>query len=146
MIRFIKAHDSDECIAMLEEFYRTDAVSHTIPNDYIKNTINAALNNSPYVKIIICEVDGDYAGFCTLSLSFSTEAGGIVVFIEELYVRDNFKGQGHGSDILDFIRQEFDSKVKRYRLEVTPQNEGAIRLYQKLGFEELSYKQMVLDL
>ncbi len=146
MIRYLEKRDAEECVKMLEEFYQTDAVSHKIPTEYMQNSVDLALNNSPYIKILMCEIEGKYAGFCTLSFTLSTEAGGVVVFIEELYIRDEFKGQGLGTAIMKFIRDEFDKDVKRYRLEVTEHNVKAIKLYEKIGFEGLSYKQMVLDL
>ena len=40
---------------------------------------------------------------------------------------------------------EENPQVKRFRLEVTRSNEGAVRLYEKLGFSFLEYDQMVLD-
>ena len=33
----------------------------------------------------------------------------------------------------------------RFRLEVTQVNQGAVRLYQKAGYQFLRYNQMILD-
>ncbi len=146
MIKYLEQQDTAEYEKMLAEFYSTNAVSHNIPKEYLKATTQQALNNSPFVKIIICKQGDDYAGFCNLSLTYVTEVGGLTVFLEELYVRDKFKGKGIGTKIINFIRSEHDDKVKRYRLEVTNENERAIKLYQNLGFKASPYKQMVLDL
>ncbi len=146
MIRFIEKKDAEACATLLKEFYATDAVCHDIPNENIERTIELALADSPYVKIIISESDGHYEGFCTLSFTYSSEAGGIVTLIEEIYVRDDFKGKGIGTKIFEFVRSEFDHKTKRYRLEVVSENVGAIKLYERLGFEELPYMQMIIDL
>ncbi len=146
MIRYLQQKDKDECMNMIKEFYKTDAVCHEVPQENISATIDAALNESPYAKIIVCEENGKYCGFCTLAFTFSCEAGGIVVMIEEIYIRDEYKGKGFGTKMFEFLRSEFDAKVKRYRLEVTENNLGATRLYEKLGFENLPYKQMILDI
>ena len=37
------------------------------------------------------------------------------------------------------------SHASRYRLEVSPKNIRAVRLYEEIGFELLDYNQMVLD-
>ncbi len=145
MIRFLNDADKNECTKLLEEFYETDAVCHKIPKEYIVNTIDFALSDSPFNKIIICKHEDNYAGFCHISFTYSCEAGGMVLLIEEVYIRDAFKGKGLGTAIFEFIRQEFDGKVKRYRLEVTDNNASAIKLYERLGFEYLPYKQMILD-
>ncbi len=146
MIRYLEERDTQDCFEMLKEFYSTDAVSHEIPNEYLHNSISGALNNSPYIKILICENEGEYIGFCTLSFTYSTEAGGAVVLIEELFVKDAYKSKGYGTAMFNYIRNEYDGSAKRYRLEVTSHNFSAIKLYERLGFEEVPYKQMVLDL
>ncbi len=146
MIRFLEAIDKVECFKMMEEFYRTDAVEQDIPKEFIEGTIELALTDSPYNKIIIC-LDGDnYAGFCHISFTYSCEAGGLVVMIEEIYIRDSFKGNGLGTAIFGFLRDSYDNKIKRYRLEVVHDNVSAIKLYERLGFKELTYNQMVLDI
>ncbi len=146
MIRFLEKNDTEKCIEMLTEFYETDAVVHNIPKEYIQNTIDVALSDSPYLKILIYEIEKHYAGFCTLSFTHSTEAGGLVLLIEEIYIRDTFKGQGIGTAFFHFIRNMYDDTVKRYRLEVDFGNQAAIRLYERLGFKTLPYAQMVIDL
>ncbi len=146
MITFITEADKIECCKMVEEFYQTSAVDHSIPSEYINNTVEFALSDNPYNKILICQHDNKYAGYCQLSFTYSGEVGGLVVLIEELYIRDEFKGKGLGTSLLKFIRNEYDGKAKRYRLEVTQDNANAIKLYERLGFEELPYKQMILDI
>ncbi len=146
MIDFIKPIDKNECCKMMDEFYSSDVVDHSIPKKNIENTISLALTDNPYNKVIICKYEKEYAGYCHISQMYSCEVGGIVLFIEEIYIRDKFKGKGLGTDIITFIRKEFDSKVKRYRLEIVSSNMSAIRLYERLGFEFLAYKQMILDI
>ena len=63
---------------------------------------------------------------------------------EELYLKEEARGKGYGSRYFEAVMKA-RPEVKRFRLEVTRSNEGAVRLYQKLGFEFLDYDQMVLD-
>ncbi len=146
MIKFLSTVDKLQCIELFEEFYNTNAVSHKIPKQYIENTIASALGNSQLNKIILCMSQDKYAGFCHICFTYSCEVGGTVLMIEEIYIRDEFKGQGFGTAIFNFIRNEYDEKVKRYRLEVVENNAAAIKLYERLGFTTLDYKQMILDI
>lgn len=43
---------------------------------------------SPYVAAYIAEHQGAPAGYGLVSLTYSNEAGGLVVWLEELYIRD----------------------------------------------------------
>ena len=146
MIRYVNEYDKNDCIEMMKEFYSTTAVSYKVSEKNFENTFNLCMNDSPYTKIILCLGDDKYLGYANISLTHSNEAGGLVVLIEEVYVRPGNQGKGIGSKFMDFIRKEFDSSAKRYRLEVTESNKGAIRLYEKLGFKHIEYDQMFLDI
>ncbi len=146
MIDLLKQNDKENCIEMMKEFYNSSAVLHDVPQKFIEDTVANALANSPYVKIVMCKSGDVCAGYCNISLTFSSEVGGNVVLIEEIYVRENFQGKGLGTKMLSYVREKFDSETKRYRLEVMHDNLAAIKLYERLGFKNLDYKQMILDI
>ena len=83
-------------------------------------------------------------GYALLSKTFSQEVGGRVVWLEEIYLRENSRGKGLGKEFFAFFKQKY-AAARRLRLEVEPDNARAEKLYRSLGFEELGYKQMVLD-
>ena len=47
-------------------------------------------------------------------------------------------------EIMAWLEREYPA-ARRFRLEVTQINQGAIRLYEKSGYQYLRYDQMVLD-
>lgn len=106
---------------------------------------DAAIEMPELVKGIMFEKCNSPAGYAIISLKFETEVGGMAAWIEELFVDDEFRGQGIGSEFFDFLAAELHGRIKRIRLEVGDENDGAKRLYEKLGFEFLDYKQMVID-
>ena len=65
-------------------------------------------------------------------------------FIEEIFLKPEFRGQGLGTEIMAWLEREYPA-ARRFRLEVTQVNQGAVRLYQRAGYEFLRYDQMVLD-
>ena len=75
---------------------------------------------------------------------YSAEVGGRCVFIEEIFLKPEFRGQGLGTEIMAWLEREYPA-ARRFRLEVTQVNQGAVRLYQRAGYEFLRYDQMVLD-
>ena len=89
---------------------------------------------------VAIKVEGRAAGvWC-----YSAEVGGRCVFLEEIYLRPEFRGRGLGIEILTWIEKQYPT-ARRFRLEVNQINQGAVRLYEKAGYEYLRYEQMVID-
>ena len=63
MIRELTKDDKDIFISMVKEFYTSDAVLYSIPEENIVNTFNEAIKDSPYVKIYIMEEEKGIAGY-----------------------------------------------------------------------------------
>ena len=144
MIREITKDDREIFIELEEKFYNSEAVIHPVPKEYIINTYKEVTSDSPYAKAYIIEKDNEIAGYSQISLTYSSEVGGLVVLIEELFILRDYRNSGLGSEFLDFIEKEFP-EAKRFRLEVEKANEGARRLYEDKGFKELEYIQMVKE-
>lgn len=146
MIRKIDEHDKEKFIAMSHEFYHSDAVLHTIPENYIRGTFDEILSGSPYADAYICEHNGEIAGYALLAFTYSNEAGGLVLWIEEVYILPQYQGNGLGKELLTFLETTYKGKVARIRLEVEDSNQRAVALYRKMGFENLDYSQMYKEL
>ena len=143
MIRKITKADRDEYIKMAEGFYRSDAVSHAIPRDNFENAFKEAVNGNPFIELYILEQEGVTAGYAAVAVTYTTEGGGKTVWLDELYVKEQFRGKGLGRSVIRFLQS--DNSVKRIRLEVTPENERAKALYRSEGFEECEYRQMIFE-
>lgn len=146
MIRKIKPQDREAFIAMCREFYRSEAVLHPIPDEHIARTFDAVLAGSPYADALLVESEGEPAGYAVIALTWSNEAGGLVIWLEELYILPQHQGKGLGREFFDYIHREYAGRAVRFRLEVTRSNTGAIRLYERLGYQEFDYYQMIRDL
>ncbi len=138
-IRKITDNDKAAYISMVNEFYSTDAVMEPIPLSRIENTFNELMTSETYATAYIIESDGQAAGYALLAKTFSQEAGGIVMWIEELYVQPRFRGKGLGNLFLDFADK---MDAARWRLEVEEYNKGAVSLYKKHGYSFMPYSAM----
>lgn len=142
MIRKFAESDKTAFLTMCMDFYSGEGVDHTIPAAYAEKTFEILLHdNSPFCDAYICERNGKTAGYALLAITYSNEAGGEVVWIEELYTVPDARGTGVASELIDYVLDNY-SKAARFRLEVTDENEGAVRLYKKKGFVPLKYNQM----
>lgn len=137
--------DRDTFLEMAREFYHSDAVLKPVPDSYFENTLKECLRSDEYLLCYILEWEENTAGYALLSKSYSPEAGGPVLWVEEIYIRPAFRAHRIGSDFLTSLCQNPPAGVRRIRLEVEAENTRAIRLYERLGFQFLPYLQMVLD-
>lgn len=136
-------NDLDKYIELATEFHSGPA-SFTAPNVSIFNrNFNHIIENDDAFGWFI-EVDGKIAGYTLCSRMFSTEVGGMQLWIEELSVSGEFQGRGLGTQSIELLVDLFP-EMKRFRLEVAPENESAKALYQRLGYDFLMYEQMVFD-
>ena len=143
-IRKIKNTDRELFLSLQKEFYQSDAVLHPIPDSYYANNFTELMRSDVYLMGYFFEIDGKNAGYALLSRSYSPEAGGIVIWIEELYVLPEYRSMGVGSRFFAFLEKELPAA--RYRLEVEPDNDRARRLYGRQGYESLPYLQMIKDI
>ena len=66
------------------------------------------------------------------------------VFLSKVYLTPEFRGRGLGAAVMAWLEEDYPA-ARRFRLEVTQANQGAVRLYQRAGYQFLRYDQMVLD-
>lgn len=146
MIRKLEEKDRQLYLTMAKEFYHSDAVLHPVPDVYFERTIDEALRSDAYAEIFIFEHEGEPAGYGLLAKTFSQEAGGIVWWIEEAYVREQFRSKGLGREFFNYLNKVKGEDVTRFRLEVEEDNVRAVELYKRLGYEKLEYDQMIKDM
>lgn len=143
MIRDFLANDRELFLSMAKSFYSSAAVEHNIDARHFEITFDAIMAKNPFLRALIIE-DKGVVGYALLSLTYSNEAGGMVVLIEELYVSEPHRGKGFAKEFFEFLEHEYPL-VKRFRLEVRKDNKKAIAFYRKLGYRTLDYVQMIKD-
>lgn len=70
MIRRIDPNDRNLFVTLSKEFYSTDAVSHTIPHEYHKNSFDELMRSDEYIECFIFEQDGETAGYALIAKLF----------------------------------------------------------------------------
>ena len=143
MIRIATISDRNLLKTMFTEFYDSDAVLHTIPQSYHETALNELFSPASRQRAYLLE-DGEMpVGYALLSEKFSHEAGGLELWVEELYLREAARGKGFGSGFFRFLLQTAQREgIARVRLEVEPENARAAMLYARFGFQPLPYNQM----
>ncbi|MGL4209664.1 MAG: GNAT family N-acetyltransferase [Candidatus Adiutrix sp.] len=133
--------------ALSQEFYNSDATYRPVPTEHFQRTFDEICANSPLAKgWLITSTQGQVAGYALASLTWSCEFGGKVAWLEELYIRPEFRKLKLGySSLVEIINQlSQEDKVKGFRLEVAPANSKVEKIYENLGFTKVPYHQFWL--
>lgn len=145
MIRKLTPADRDVYLRFTEAFYASDAVMTPIPLAFRERTFDELMRSDTYASGYLLEADGQPVGYALTAKTFSQEAGGMVIWIEELFVLPEYRSHGLGSEFFTYLMEVAEPDAARFRLEVEEENEGAVRLYCRRGFERLPYDSMVID-
>ena len=142
-VRPMTAADKEITIPMVLKFYDGPAVEHTVPMQTIEKVFADAVGKNPHLEGFILEQDNQVVGFAYLTFFYACEVSGKVIMIEELFIKEQYRGRGYGQQFMDWLYAAYPDVV-RFRLEITPENR-AVNLYRRNGFVELTYGQMVYD-
>ena len=140
MIRAMEEKDKSRVLDMMRVFYASPAVLSDGSEEVFEADFSACVSGSPYLEGYVFEDAGEIQGYAMAAKSFSTEFGRPCVWIEDLYLKDGSRGQGHGSRFLKFIESKYPGAV--LRLEVEPENKQALNVYKKCGYGVLPYMEM----
>jgi GNAT superfamily N-acetyltransferase len=125
--------DTEEILAMIYEL----ALYEKAP-DEAKATreqiVDTFFCQDPKVFCEIVEVDGAIAGLAIWFLNYSTWQGKHGIYLEDLFIRPEFRGAGYGKALLKHLASICDDRgYGRFQWWVLDWNEPAIEFYKSLG-------------
>lgn len=139
-IRSMEEKDRAAVLDMMRVFYASPAVLSNGSDEIFKADIDNCVGESPYLEGYVFEENGVLLGYGMIAKSFSTEFGKPCIWIEDLYLKEEYRRLGIGSAFFSLIEKSYPNYI--YRLEVEEENERAIRTYRKNGFDVLPYMEM----
>lgn len=90
----------------------------------------------PYAEALIAFIDNEPAAFAIYFFSYSSFTALPNLYLEDIFVRPNFRGLGIGKELLAFLaRRAVERSCGRMEWSVLNWNESAIRFYETLGAE-----------
>ncbi len=133
-IRAARAADAIQLRAMIRELAEFERKLHwvTISAD---DLLRDGFGPNPKFRALVAESDGQMAGYALFFGYYSSWAGP-GLYLEDLFVREQFRGKGIGKALLTAVaRVARDENGCALRWEVLGWNVKAIDLYQSLGAE-----------
>ncbi len=143
IIRAMVAEDKETVIEMMRAFYTSPAVFSNGSEEIYASDVDNCVGDCPFLEGYIFEQSDQIIGYAMLAKSFSTEFGKPCIWIEDLYIKEAYRGQSVGSRFFAFVEEKYPDVL--FRLEVEAENRRAIHTYQKNGYEVLPYMEMKKD-
>ncbi len=139
-IRTMVEKDRTCVVEMMRQFYASPAVWSNGSENIFQSDVDACVGGSPYLEGYIFETGNIIQGYAMVAKSFSTEFGKPCMWIEDLYIKNEYRGLKIGSHFLKYIEEKYPNAL--FRLEVEAENEIAVNVYKKSGYEILPYMEM----
>lgn len=142
-IRHINIDDKDEILSMMKVFYSSDAVYTNGSDEIFETDFKNCINKSPYLEGFVFCNDKEILGYSMIAKSFSTEYGKNCIWLEDLYLKPEFRGYGIISAFISYIEKTYKNSI--LKLEVEEENAHAVHVYEKSGFKKLPYANMIKE-
>jgi GNAT superfamily N-acetyltransferase len=99
-----------------------------------KELLETIFSENPQVFCDLVEVDGEIAGMAIWFLNYSTWQGKHGIYLEDLFVKPEFRGLGYGKALLQHLAKTCDERgYGRFQWWVLDWNSPAIEFYKSLG-------------
>ncbi len=90
--------------------------------------------DNPKVFCDVVDVDGEIAGMAIWFLNYSTWQGKHGIYLEDLFIKPEYRGHGYGKALLKHLAKICDEKgYGRFQWWVLDWNSPAIEFYRSLG-------------
>lgn len=129
------ASDLETLLPLLRDFYAYD--NHPYEENKSRRALLNLLQNPALGLAWLIEVGGSVAGYMVICFGYSLEFGGRDAFLDELYLKEVYRGQGIGRQAIEYLAVIcHEQGLAALHLEVERSNTGARDFYRRLGFED----------
>lgn len=115
--------------AKTEDIKKIEQLGETLHNNFAKLFNIPSMLEDELAKVIVYEDDGEVIGFVIATCLYETTD------ILSIIVDNKYRRKKIASNLLDYLFSELNESVELVTLEVAVNNDAAIKLYEKFGFE-----------
>lgn len=136
-IRSAQQGDEDIILALLYELAEYEKLTdkYKITREIVARDY---LGEHPPIHTDLASIDGKPAGIATWYWTYSTFAAARGIFLEDLFVRPEFRGRGFGKALLaGLAKRAAAANAAHVEWMVIDWNEPSIRFYESLGAQRI---------
>jgi ribosomal protein S18 acetylase RimI-like enzyme len=133
--RIAEAGDADALLSMMRELNEHEGMAFDEPK--ARAALAQLFADERFGVAHLILFGEEPAGYLVVTFGFSIEFGGRDAFVDELFVREEFRGRGVGKAALGRAEEVCRARgIRALHLEVERANERAQTLYRKSGFRD----------
>jgi GNAT superfamily N-acetyltransferase len=133
MIRPATVADTPTIAALIRALAEYERLSHAVFLDE-EQLRTHLFGPRPFAEVLLVEEANEVVGFALFFHNFSTFLGQPGIYLEDLFVRPEYQGHGHGKALLTALaRLAVERGCGRLDWAVLDWNEPALRFYRSLG-------------
>ncbi|MBD1831303.1 GNAT family N-acetyltransferase [Cyanobacteria bacterium FACHB-472] len=127
--------DIETLVEFIGEFYEFEHLK--FDESIVRTALANILHDDSLGRVWLIQHGDKAIGYVILTFGYSLEFRGRDAFIDELYIRESYRGQGVGTSVIQFIETVCPSlEIQALHLEVEQKNTAAQNLYRKVGFKD----------
>src|SRR5262245_7768814 len=124
--------DVGDLVALMEEFYAGS--NYPLDQQWARSALIRLISDQAWGRIWLARSGGGAIGHVVLTVRYTMEHGGLSGYVDDLFVRPEFRRQGVGRALLnDLFRECHVRGCKSIQVEVGPDNAPALALYAAFG-------------
>jgi GNAT superfamily N-acetyltransferase len=132
-INEIKQDEVPGLLELIRELARFERLEHEVEAT-VESLTQSLFGPRPVAGALIARATGELAGYALHFFTFSSFTGRAGIWLEDLYVRSQFRRQGLGRALIQAVaRVGADRNCKRFEWTALNWNKNALDFYRKLG-------------
>ena len=137
MIRTATPDDVETIAELIRALAQYERLSHEANFD-VEDLRGALFGERRYAEVLLAEAEGGVVGFALFFHNFSTFLAKPGIYLEDLFVKPEHRGGGHGRELLaSLARLAVERGCGRLEWSVLDWNEPSIAFYRSLGAQPM---------
>lgn len=136
-IRFATESDIPLIYGFILKMARYEKLENEV--DTSEEALHRAIFLEKQAEVILCEAEGKTVGFALFFHNFSTFKGQHGLYLEDIYVDQEFRGRGYGKALfLKLVAIAMERRCRRMEWTALNWNRPAIAFYESMGAVRMS--------
>ncbi|MFK5883402.1 MAG: GNAT family N-acetyltransferase [Candidatus Izemoplasma sp.] len=132
IIRKTTIEDVNIIFNFIKDLAKYEKMSHLVSATAEDLKVN--IFQKKHAEVVIVEVDNKPIGFALFFHNFSTFKGGPGLYLEDIFIKEEMRGNGYGKSVLQYLANiAVERKCQRFEWSCLDWNSNAIKFYEGLG-------------